>query len=67
MAVIKIIELMGVSTKSWEDAANEAVKEAAKTIRGIRGVDVKAQTAKVADGKIVEYHTTVNVAFPVEN
>jgi dodecin len=67
MAVIKIIELMGISKNSWEDAANEAVKEAAKTLRGIRGVDVKSQTAKVADGKIVEYHTTVNVAFPVEN
>ena len=41
MAVVKIIEVMGISTKSWEDAADEAVKEAATTIRGITGIDVK--------------------------
>lgn len=66
MAVVKIIEVMGISTKSWEDAANEAVKEAAKTVRGITGIDVKSQTAKVSDGKISEYHSTVNIAFRIE-
>lgn len=66
MAVVKIIEIMGISNKSWEDAANAAVKEAAKTVRNISGVDVKSQTAKVDDGAISEYHTTVNIAFRVE-
>jgi dodecin len=67
MATIKVIELIGTSDKSWEDAANNAVKEAQETIKGITGLEVTAQTAKVEDGEIVEYRTTVKIAFLVQD
>ncbi|RME84618.1 MAG: dodecin domain-containing protein [Caldilineae bacterium] len=65
--VAKVIELVGSSEKSWEDAAQNAVKTAAKTLHGISGVEVTNMTAKVEDGKIVRYKTTVKVAFAVES
>jgi flavin-binding protein dodecin len=65
METIKVIELIGTSTKSWEDAANEAVKEASETVYGMTGLEVMAQTAKVVDGKIAEYRTNVKIAFLV--
>jgi flavin-binding protein dodecin len=47
MTVVKIVELIGNSPKSWEEAAGNVVKEASKTIRNIKGVDLKRCTAKV--------------------
>ncbi len=64
--VVKIVELMGVSQQSFSDAARQAVTEAAKTIRGIRGIEVIQSSAKVRDGEISEYHVTVRLAFPIE-
>ena len=66
MSTVKVVELIGTSTKSWEDAAASAIKEAADTVKGITGLEVSAQTAKVKDNKIVEYRTTVKIAFIVE-
>jgi len=66
MATMKVIELLANSTKSWEDAVASAVKEASKTIRNIKSVDVKSFTAKVDENKIVEYRTVVKIAFIVE-
>ena len=66
MTVAKVVELIGSSPKSWEDAAGNAVKEAAKTIRNIKGVSVKRCTAKVKENKIVEYRAVVKIAFVVE-
>lgn len=63
--VAKVIELVGKSDKGWEDAAANAVKSAARTIHGISGVEVQNMTAKVKDGEIVEYKTTVKIAFEV--
>ena len=63
---IKIIELIGNSSKSFEDAIADGVKRASKTIRGITGVDVIGQTAVVANAKIVEYRVNMKVAFKVE-
>lgn len=65
MSAIKVIEIIGVSTKSWEDAANAAVTEASKTVRNITGVDVVSQTAKVKDGAITEFHAACKLAFKV--
>ena len=65
MNTVKVVELIGTSPKSWEDAANNAIKEAAETIKGITGLEVSSQTARVKDGKIVEYRTTVKIAFLV--
>ena len=63
--VAKVIELVGKSDKSWEDAAANAVKAASRTLNNITGVEVENMTAKVKGGKIVEYKTTVKIAFAV--
>ena len=66
MAVVKVVELIGTSKKSWEDAVQQIVKEASASIRHVTGVDVVHQTAHVEDGKITEYRATAHVAFRVE-
>ena len=66
MATIKVIELVGVSSKSWHDAVQEALKEAAKSLHGISGMHVLSTTAEVKDNKITEYRATVKVAFRIE-
>jgi len=66
MAVIKYIDLVGVSSESWRDAAHEALIEAAKTIRGIEEMDVLETKAVVRDGAISEYHTHVRIHFRIE-
>ena len=63
MSVAKVIELIGASDKSWEDAARNAVRDASKTIRNITGVEVISTTASVKDGEIINYHTCVKIAF----
>ena len=65
-AVVRVIELVGVSDKSWSDAAQQAVARASETLRRITGLDVLHSTAVVRDGKIAEYHVNVKVAFVVE-
>ena len=67
MAVVKVVELVGTSKESWQDAAREAIKEASGSLRHITGVDVVNQTAHVENGDISEYRTTLNVAFVVEH
>lgn len=66
-ATIRVIELVGVSEESWNDAARQAIARAAQTIRHMTGADVLHQTAVVRDGKIVEYHVNLKVAFIVEH
>jgi dodecin len=66
VAVIKTIDLVGVSSESWRDAAQQALAEAAKTIRGIEAMDVLETTAKVADGAISEYQTHVRIRFRID-
>jgi flavin-binding protein dodecin len=65
MTAVKVVKVLGTSTESWTDAADEAVKEASKTIDDIHGVEIEDQTAEVEDGEVTEYRTTVEVAFPV--
>ena len=66
MSVIKTIDLVGVSTESWRDAASQALAEAARTIRGITEMEVLDTSCKVADGKIEEYLTHVRIKFRIE-
>jgi flavin-binding protein dodecin len=66
MAVIKTIDLVGVSSESWRDAANQALAEASKTIRGITGMDVLDTSCNVSDGEITEYLTHVRIKFRIE-
>lgn len=64
--VVKVIELIGSSPKGWDEAAANAVKEAAMTVRSIKGIDLKRCSATVEKNKIVEYHAVVKIAFDVE-
>jgi hypothetical protein len=66
MAVKKIIERVGSSPNGWEEAARNALKEAAKTIRNITSIHVEHFTAKVQGKRIVEYKALVRIAFTVE-
>lgn len=66
MPVAKVIQIIGHSTESFAKAADEAVQEAAKTVRGITGADVVSMSADVEDGRISNFKTTVNIAFAVE-
>jgi dodecin len=66
--VAEVIEIIGNSDKSWQDAAQAALDEAKKTIHGITGIEVGDMTAKVDpnSGNITEYHTAVKIAFGVK-
>jgi len=66
MSVVKIMDLIGSSTESWDDAGKEAIMEAAKTVRGITGCEVVAQSAEVSGDQITQFRTTVRIAFVVE-
>ena len=65
--VVKIVELVGVSPKNFEDAVGQAVKRASKTVKNISGVDLIGQSARVEGGKVVEYRANVKIAFVVED
>lgn len=67
MAVVKVVELVGTSKKSWEDAVHQVVAEASESLRHISGVDLVHQTAHVENGRIAEYRATCHVAFVVEH
>jgi flavin-binding protein dodecin len=65
-AVAKVITIIGSSPESFAKAADAAVQEAARTIRGITGAHVTSMSAVVENDRISEYRTTVDIAFPVE-
>ncbi len=65
MAVIKTIDLVGVSTNSWDEAAEKALEEASKTLRDVEGFTVLDHSAVVEDGEISEYHTQVRIKFRI--
>jgi len=65
-SVAKVVTIIGNSPESFAKAADAAVQEASKTLRGITGADVISMSANVEDGRISEYKTTVNIAFAVE-
>ena len=67
MSVYKVVDLVGSSTVSWQDAVEECVREASKTINHIVGVEVINNTAKIEDGRIMEYKANVHVSFRVEH
>ena len=64
--VVKVIELMSQSAKSWEDAAQGAVDEASKTLRNIRSLYIKEFTVEVDNGKISNYRINAKVTFDLE-
>jgi hypothetical protein len=64
--VAKVVTIIGSSPESFAKAADVAVQEAAKTLRGITGADVISMSAEVEGDKISLYRTTVNIAFAIE-
>lgn len=66
MTAVKVVKVMGTSEDSWQDAAEEAYREASRTIENVSGIEIEDWTASVEDGEIVEYRATVEVAFPVD-
>jgi flavin-binding protein dodecin len=64
--VAKVVTVIGSSPESFAKAADVAVQEAAKTLRGISGAHVLEMSAEVEDGRITQYRTTVNIAFGLE-
>ncbi len=65
MAVLKVVEIMANSDKSWEEAVKNAVKTAAKSIKNIRSVYVKEQTANVSGDNITDYRVITKITFEV--
>ena len=65
-SVYKVIELVGTSPNSWEDAAANAVKKASQTLRDLRIAEVTAMDMHIADGKIESYRTKIKVSFKFE-
>jgi flavin-binding protein dodecin len=65
--VAKIIELVGESNQSWQDAVQKAVAEASKTVHGINGVEVTNWTAEVNNGRVTSYKVDVKLAFGVDS
>lgn len=66
MSLLKVIELIAESEKSWEDAAQNAVAEASQSIRNIRSVYVKNLTAQVEDGIIKKWRLNCKLTFEKE-
>jgi flavin-binding protein dodecin len=64
--IAKVITVIGNSPDGFAEAAQVAVQEAAKTLRGISGADVVSMSAEVEGDRITTYRTTVNIAFAVE-
>jgi dodecin len=65
-SIAKVITIIGSSPESFAKAADAAVQEAAKTVRGIHGAHVTAMSAIVENDRISQYRTTVDIAFEVE-
>jgi hypothetical protein len=66
MAVSKVIDLVGNSTVSWEDAARNALSGAAKSLHGITSLEIVQYTATIVENEIVEYRALVKLAFVVD-
>lgn len=66
MAVIKVVEILANSKKSWEDATAQAVKRASKSINDIRSANVQNMSVTVDNGKVKEYRVSLKVAFEVK-
>jgi flavin-binding protein dodecin len=64
--LVKVIEVLAESDRSWEDAAERAVMEASKTVRNIKSVYVKDMQAIVRDGRIVSWRLNAKVSFALE-
>lgn len=67
MAVMKVIELLCNSDKSWEDAVESGIKKASKSVKGIKSAFVQSQSCVVEDGEVKEYRVNLKVTFEVKD
>lgn len=65
MSVLKVIEVLSNSDKSWEDATKKAVKHASKSVKNIRSVYIQDQSASVQDGEVTEFRVNLKITFEV--
>jgi flavin-binding protein dodecin len=65
-AVYKIVEVVGVSEKSWEDAGRAAVETASSSLRDLRVAEVTKLDLKIEDGKVAAFRTRVSLSFKYE-
>ena len=66
MAVARVTKITASSTISFQDAVDEGLKRAATTLRGITGLEVVSQKAKVENGAVTEYRATIEITFILE-
>ena len=66
MSIVKVIEVLADSQVSWEDATKTAVKEASKTVKGIKSVYVRNMRALVEDGEVIGYRVNAKISFEVD-
>ncbi|MSO88836.1 MAG: dodecin domain-containing protein [Rhodospirillaceae bacterium] len=66
MAVARVIKITAASTKGFQDAVETGLSRTAKSVRGISGLEIIEQKAKVVKGKIAEYRVTLEITFIVE-
>lgn len=66
MAVLKVIEVMANSDKSWEDATRKAVKHAGKSVKNIRSVYINEQSASVDGDEVSDFRVNVKITFEVK-
>ena len=65
MSVLKVVEILGNSTKSWEDAVQQVVNEASKTLKNIKSVYIQDMQATVKNNVITEYRVNAKVTFGI--
>ena len=66
MAILKVIEVLAQSDKSWEDAAQTAIRDTAQTVREIKSIYIKEMEATVENDRIVQYRINAKISFVVE-
>ena len=66
MAILKVIEILADSKTSWEDATNNAVKAASKSVKNIRSVFVQSQSTTVVNNKVDRFRVNVKITFEVK-
>ena len=66
MSIAKVIEVIAESDKSWDDAADNAVKEASKSVKNIKSLYVQDMQANVEDGKITKYRLNAKITFVID-
>ena len=66
MAVMKVIEVMSSSDRSWEDATRKAVSQASKSVKHIKSAFVQSQSVVVDNDEVVEFRVNVKITFEVK-